>query len=48
MTSDPGPARVGHGFVWPEKADHYVLVDDVWTAECDEMLAAIRRIRRKM
>jgi hypothetical protein len=33
----------GHGFVWPEKADHYVLVHNVWTRECNEMLAAIRR-----
>lgn len=37
----------GHGFVWPEKAEHYVLVHDVWTKECDEMLAAIRRARKK-
>lgn len=33
----------GHGFVWPEKADHYVLRHSVWTPECDEMLAAVRR-----
>jgi hypothetical protein len=37
----------GHGFVWPEKADHYVIVHDVWTKECSEMLAAIRRAGRK-
>jgi hypothetical protein len=37
----------GHGFVWPEKADHYVLVHKVWTKECDEMLAAVRRARRR-
>jgi len=36
----------GYGFVWPEKADHYVLIHQVWTKECDEMLAAIRRTRR--
>ncbi len=35
----------GHGFVWPEKAEHYVLVHGVWTKECGEMLAAIRRRR---
>lgn len=33
----------GHGFVWPEMADHYVIVHSVWTKECDEMLAAVRR-----
>jgi hypothetical protein len=37
----------GYGFMWPEKADHYVLIHKVWTKECDEMLAAIRRARRK-
>jgi hypothetical protein len=37
----------GHGFVWPEKADHYVLIHDVWTKECDEMLAAVRRARSR-
>lgn len=36
----------GNGFVWPEKADHYVLAHDVWTKECDEMLAMSRRARR--
>lgn len=33
----------GHGFVWPERAEHYVLVHGVWTKECDEMIASIRR-----
>jgi hypothetical protein len=33
----------GHGFVWPEKAEHYVLVHDVWTKECAVLLAALRR-----
>lgn len=33
----------GHGFVWPEKAEHYVLVHGVWTKECAEMLDAVRR-----
>ena len=37
----------GHGFVWPEKADHYALVHRVWTKECDELLAAVRRARRR-
>ena len=37
----------GHGFVWPEKADHYVIVHSVWTKECDEMLAALRRRDRR-
>lgn len=36
----------GHGFVWPEKAEHYVLRHKVWTKECDAMLAAVRRARR--
>ena len=38
----------GHGFVWPEMADHYVLVHDVWTPGCDEMLAVLRRARRAL
>lgn len=33
----------GHGFVWPEKAEHYILAHDVWTPECNEMLATVRR-----
>jgi hypothetical protein len=36
----------GHGFVWPAKAEHYVLVHDVWTKECDALLAALRRSTR--
>ena len=36
----------GHGFVWPEGADHYVINHKVWTRECDEMLVAVRRARR--
>lgn len=28
------------GFVWPEKADHYVLVHGVWTPECSQLLHA--------
>lgn len=26
------------GFVWPEKAEHYVVAHDVWTPECSELL----------
>lgn len=37
----------GHGFVWPEKADHYILNHHVWTPGCDELLAAVRRARRR-
>jgi hypothetical protein len=37
----------GRGFTWPELADHYILVHDVWTKECDELLAAVRRDRRR-
>ena len=37
----------GHGFVWPEGANHYVINHKVWTPECDEMLAAVRQVRRK-
>ena len=38
----------GHGFVWPEMADHYVLAHRVWTPECNEMLAVVRRARRAL
>jgi hypothetical protein len=37
----------GHGFVWPEKADHYVRVHRVWTKECDDLLTAVRRAGRR-
>lgn len=37
----------GHGFVWPEMSDHYVLVHNVWTDECTDMLAAIRNTQRR-
>ena len=36
----------GHGFVWPQKAEHYVLMHDVWTKECDALLAVLRRATR--
>ena len=37
----------GYGFVWPLKAEHYVLVHDVWTKECDALLAALRQSARQ-
>lgn len=37
----------GYGFVWPEKAEHYVLNHHVWTPGCDELLAAVRQTRRR-
>ena len=30
--------RTAFGFVWPEKAEHYVLVHDVWTEDCTRLL----------
>jgi len=36
----------GNGFIWPEKAEHYVLRHDVWTKECSEMLAVLRKTTR--
>ncbi len=35
----------GHGFVWPEKAEHYVMNHKVWTPDCDSLLTAVRRWR---
>lgn len=35
----------GHGFVWPEKADHYITHHNVWTPDCDSLLTAVRRMR---
>lgn len=32
----------GWGFMWPEKADHYVLEHQVWTPGCSRLLAAVR------
>lgn len=29
------------GFVWPEKAEHYLVEHGVWTPECDELLRAV-------
>lgn len=28
------------GFVWPERAEHYVLAHGVWTPECEQLLRA--------
>lgn len=36
----------GHGFVWPERAEHYILHHDVWTPECGEMLAVLRKTKQ--
>jgi hypothetical protein len=33
------------GFVWPEKADHYVTAHDVWTPGCEELLRAALAFR---
>lgn len=33
----------GYGFIWPEKAEHYVLEHDVWTPELDLFYNAARR-----
>ena len=32
----------GWGFLWPEKAEHYILEHDVWTPGCERLLAAVR------
>lgn len=32
----------GWGFMWPEKAEHYILVHLVWTPDCDRLLQAVR------
>lgn len=33
----------GYGFIWPERAEHYILDHNVWTPDCTEMLHAVRR-----
>ena len=33
---------VGWGWQWPEKAEHYVLMHDVWTPACTRLLAQVR------
>lgn len=30
------------GFVWPERAEHYVLQHGVWTPECTALLHRVR------
>jgi hypothetical protein len=30
----------GYGFVWPEKAEHYITEHDVWTPGCAALLRA--------
>lgn len=37
----------GFGFIWPEKAEHYVLDHDVWTPECNELYAELLKRKRK-
>jgi len=32
----------GWGFIWPEKAEHYITEHKVWTPACSRLLAAIR------
>lgn len=29
------------GFVWPEKAEHYLTAHDVWTPECSAVLQLV-------
>lgn len=33
------------GFVWPEKADHYVRAHRIWTPECTELLTQALKYR---
>lgn len=33
------------GYVWPEKAEHYILTHDVWTPECTALLQAVSSYR---
>jgi hypothetical protein len=33
---------MGWGFMWPERAEHYILEHEVWTPDCVRLLAAIR------
>ena len=37
----------GYGYIWPEKAEHYILNHKVWTPDCTEMLQAVRRAARR-
>lgn len=32
----------GFGFMWPEKAEHYITEHSVWTPGCDKLLAVVR------
>ena len=32
----------GHGFLWPERAEHYILEHDVWTPACSRLLERAR------
>lgn len=33
----------GNGFIWPERAEHYLVNHNVWTPGCDRLLVAIRK-----
>jgi len=33
------------GFVWPEKAEHYLLAHNVWTPECSQLLQSVLAAR---
>lgn len=37
----------GYGYIWPERAEHYILNHKVWTPDCTEMLQAVRRAARR-
>lgn len=30
----------GYGFVWPQRAEHYIVMHDVWISELSELLEA--------
>lgn len=32
----------GYGFIWPEKAEHYIDTHQVWTPGCAKLLIAVR------
>jgi hypothetical protein len=32
----------GHGFMWPEKAEHYLEAHKVWTPGCEQLLRVVQ------
>ncbi len=30
-----------YGYVWPEKADHYLVEHGIWTPECSDLLQVV-------